>query len=42
VDIYKKGTTGSEKGLHPDFGSGVWDGQPIGIPYNIVGRIRKK
>jgi hypothetical protein len=23
-------------GLHPDFGSGTWQGQPIGIPYNIV------
>jgi hypothetical protein len=33
---------GSEKGLHPDFGSGVWDGQPIGIPYNIVGKNQKK
>jgi len=22
--------------LHPDFGSGTWDGFPIGIPYNIV------
>jgi hypothetical protein len=22
--------------LHPDFGSGTWQGQPIGIPYNIV------
>jgi hypothetical protein len=23
-------------GLHADFGSGVYDGQPIGIPYNVV------
>lgn len=22
--------------LHPDFGSGTWDGGPIGIPFNIV------
>jgi len=22
--------------LHPDFGSGTWDGFPIGIPYNVV------
>jgi hypothetical protein len=22
---------------HPDFGSGLWDGGPIGIPYNVVG-----
>jgi hypothetical protein len=27
---------GSEEGLHMDFGSGVWDGGTIGIPYNIV------
>ena len=23
-------------GLHADFGSGLWDGQPIGIPYIVV------
>jgi hypothetical protein len=23
-------------GLHPDFGSGLWDGGPIGIPYTVV------
>lgn len=23
-------------GLHPDFGSGLWDGAPIGIPYVVV------
>jgi hypothetical protein len=23
-------------GLHPDFGSGTWDGGPIGIPFNVV------
>ena len=22
--------------LHPDFGSGLWDGAPIGIPYVVV------
>jgi hypothetical protein len=22
--------------LHPDFGSGDWDGEPLGIPYNVV------
>jgi hypothetical protein len=27
---------GAGTGLHPDFGSGTWDGGPIGIPYNIV------
>lgn len=25
-----------DTGLHPDFGSGLWDGQPIGIPYIVV------
>jgi hypothetical protein len=29
-------TIGSSTGVHPDFGSGLWDGGPIGIPYNIV------
>jgi len=28
--------------LHPDFGSGTWDGEPIGIPYNIVGGSQPK
>jgi hypothetical protein len=27
---------GSSTGLHPDFGSGTWDGGPIGIPYTTV------
>ena len=27
---------GASTGLHPDFGSGTWDGGPIGIPFNIV------
>ncbi|MEJ2600679.1 MAG: hypothetical protein P8Z00_20280 [Anaerolineales bacterium] len=27
---------GPNTGLHPDFGSGTWQGQPIGIPYNVV------
>jgi len=27
---------GPDTGLHPDFGSGTWDGGPIGIPFNIV------
>jgi hypothetical protein len=25
-------------GLHPDFGSGLYDGQPIGIPYDVVSK----
>jgi hypothetical protein len=27
---------GRNEGFHMDFGSGAWDGGPIGIPYNIV------
>lgn len=27
---------GPNTGLHPDFGSGLWDGGPIGIPYVVV------
>jgi hypothetical protein len=27
---------GAETGLHPDFGSGLYRGQPIGIPYAVV------
>jgi len=27
---------GRSTGLHPDFGSGSWDGGPIGIPYTTV------
>jgi hypothetical protein len=33
---------GNETGLHPDFGAGKWDGGPIGIPYNVVGKNQKK
>ena len=29
-------TIGRNTGFHMDFGSGTWDGGPIGIPYNIV------
>jgi len=29
-------TIGADTGLHPDFGSGEWNGGPIGIPYTIV------
>ena len=29
-------TIGATRGLHPDFGSGTWNGGPIGIPYNVV------
>jgi hypothetical protein len=30
-------TIGRDTGFHMDFGSGLWDGGLIGIPYNIVG-----
>ena len=30
-------TIGSDKPVHPDFGSGLWDGGPIGIPFVVVG-----
>jgi hypothetical protein len=29
---------GLTTGLHPDFGSGLYDGQPIGIPFDIVSK----
>jgi hypothetical protein len=29
-------TIGDTIGVHPDFGSGTWDGGPIGIPYVVV------
>ncbi len=30
------GSIGLGTGLHPDFGSGLWAGAPIGIPYVVV------
>jgi hypothetical protein len=29
---------GTDRGLHADFGSGQWEGAPIGIPITVVGR----
>ncbi|MBA3534055.1 MAG: hypothetical protein H0T73_19210 [Ardenticatenales bacterium] len=29
-------TIGATRGFHMDFGSGLWDGGPIGIPYVVV------
>ena len=29
-------TIGANSGLHPDFGSGTWNGAPIGIPFMTV------
>ena len=31
-------TIGLGTGLHADFGSGLWDGEPIGIPFDVVTR----
>ena len=33
---------GSAKTMHADFGSGLWDGGPIGIPVTIVGKAQRK
>jgi len=29
-------------GLHPDFGSGLYEGEPIGIPFNVVSRKTRR
>lgn len=29
-------TIGAGRTVHPDFGSGLWEGSPIGIPYTVV------
>ncbi len=39
VDAYSNAyinTIGSAQHVHADFGSGLWDGAPIGIPYIVV------
>ncbi|MGP1691919.1 MAG: hypothetical protein ACTS6O_05370, partial [Giesbergeria sp.] len=33
---------GLTRGLHPDFGSGLYEGAPIGIPYVVVGASQPK
>jgi hypothetical protein len=33
---------GRDRGLHADFGSGLWDGGPIGIPVTVVSGKQKK
>jgi hypothetical protein len=33
---------GLDRYLHADFGSGLWEGAPIGIPYNVVTAQRQK
>jgi len=35
-------TIGAGKGVHADFGSGLWDGGPIGIPWTSVGAFQPK
>jgi hypothetical protein len=35
-------TAGATRALKADFGSGLWDGGPIGIPYNVVGADQAK
>lgn len=35
-------TIGASKTLHPDFGSGLWEGAPIGIPYVVVPSTQAK
>lgn len=35
-------TIGTSKGIHADFGSGLWDGGPIGIPYITVSGSQTK
>jgi len=36
------GTIGSDVYVHADFGSGIYEGSPIGIPYNIVNGFQEK
>jgi hypothetical protein len=33
---------GARTGLHADFGSGLWEGSPIGIPFNVVSAKQPK
>lgn len=33
---------GADETLHPDFGSGLWEGAPIGIPITVVRRSQRK
>jgi hypothetical protein len=35
-------TIGTQDYLHPDFGSGTWEGSPIGIPYVVVSSSQPK
>ena len=33
---------GLDEGVHADFGSGRWEGKPIGIPYTVVSKRTKR
>src|SRR5213083_2395354 len=33
---------GTGTGLHADFGSGLWEGKPIGIPFDVVSRSTQR
>src|SRR5829696_2344100 len=33
---------GADLNLHADFGSGLWEGAPIGIPITVVGRAQRR
>lgn len=33
---------GAARGVHPDFGSGTWEGAPIGIPFKVVSKRQKR
>jgi len=35
-------TIGRARTVHPDFGSGLWEGSPIGIPYTTVGAAQPR
>jgi hypothetical protein len=35
-------TIAADTGLHADFGSGLWQGKPIGIPITVVSALQKK
>ena len=35
-------TIGPDKPLHPDFGSGLWNDGPIGIPFTVVGSAQPR
>jgi hypothetical protein len=36
------GSIGADDTLHPDFGSGLYEGRPIGIPYTTVSKSQRR